>query len=361
MSTDVTSLDPCERRLQALAGGVAHELGNAMVGVIANAELLAAGLPPDSPEAAMIRDILEAGARAAALAQQMREYAANVYLELQPITVAELAREIVEAARARSSQLQIQIEDQVPPIAGDLSQLRRVLTNLVLNAEEARDGRPEEILLRVRFAPIDRGELLHDHLPASAPDKLVHIEVHDHGVGMSPETVPAIFDPFSTTKPARSGLGLAVVLGIVRAHRGGIRVQSAPGRGATFGIVFPPHEPRLVLVIDDEPLVRNGLRRILEQRGYAIIDAPDGSSGLALVDDHPEIGAVILDILMPDMSGLEVLEQIRARRPDLPVVVSSACSDVLTDVGDGFLVKPYGPRRVLELLQTLLAGPRRPR
>ena len=361
-----------DAQLRALAGGVAHELGNVLVGVLANAGMLVTGLDPSSAEAAMARDVLRSAERAADLAGEMRAYAGAARGELQAVTLEELAREVraqVEASLGRSTRLHYQLDGDVPPILGDAAQLRRMLANLLRNASEALDGKPGEVVMRARLAPVNRRELLHDHLPGNVSGSVVHIEVQDDGVGMTADHLRQIFDPFFTTKSTSRGLGLSAVLGIVRAHGGGIRVESAPARGTTFGLIFPPYQRPavpaspavappggLVLVVDDEPLVRRAVRRILQPKGFTIIDAADGPAGLELVDKHPELRAVILDVTMPGMSGLEVLEQIRARRPPLAVLMSSALTDLPAGIADGFLAKPYGPKALLALLRAAIAA-----
>jgi len=189
----------------------------------------------------------------------------------------------------------------------------------------------------------------------SAPaGSYVVIEVEDNGPGMDAETLRHVFEPFFSTKTRGHGLGLAAVLGIVRAHGGGIRVISSPGTGARFQILWPaavtapmratsqPVGSRTVLVIDDEDLVRDVVARMVEDLGYSAVTAADGKSGLDVVD-RQTVDAVLVDLTMPLMSGADVVAALREKRPDLPVVV---CSGFDRDgrgpvQADAYLPKPF--------------------
>jgi CheY-like chemotaxis protein len=191
----------------------------------------------------------------------------------------------------------------------------------------------------------------------------VLIEVADDGPGMNDETRRRVFEPFFTTKDTGNGLGLAAVLGIVRAHGGGLRVVSAPGEGTRMQVLWPaavtaplqavsvPSASQTVLVIDDEDLVRDVVARMVEELGYATVTARDGKDGLAMLEQH-QVDAVLVDLSLPQMSGADVVAAMRARRPDLPLIV---CSGYDRDgrgpvAADAFLPKPF---RIESLQRTL--------
>jgi len=208
-----------------------------------------------------------------------------------------------------------------------------------------------------------RGELVeHDGLATgddivlATTGSYVLLEVSDDGPGMSDETRRHVFEPFFTTKDHGHGIGLAAVLGIVRAHGGGLRLRTRLDFGATFQVLWPaaptvpgrsptpPPQPntRVVLVIDDEDLVRDVVARMIEDLGYGALTAADGATGLAMLEANP-IDAVLVDMTMPRMNGRDVIEQLRARRPNLPIIL---CSGFDRDGhgpvhADAYLPKPF--------------------
>jgi CheY-like chemotaxis protein len=190
-----------------------------------------------------------------------------------------------------------------------------------------------------------------DVLTATA-GSYIALEIADDGPGMTGETRRRIFEPFFTTKPTGHGLGLASVLGIVRAHEGGLRLTTAPGEGARFQLLWPstftppelaavspPSTGHTVLIIDDEDLVRDVVARMVEDLGYSAITATDGPSGLTIVDNL-RIDAVLVDLTMPQTTGAAVTA-LRARRPDLPIILCSAGRETRALRADAYLPKPF--------------------
>ncbi len=237
--------------------------------------------------------------------------------------------------------------------------------NLVINAAEAIGDRPGSVWVRTGLELIDEisghrftGESL-------GPGKYVYVEVQDTGCGIDTETQSRIFDPFFTTKFTGRGLGLAAVSGVVRGHRGAIRIRSAPGQGSTFRVLFPACEALqepvehnqlarnlrgcgLVLVIDDEASVRAVAESALRYYGYRVMTAKNGAEGVQLFQRSPaDFRAVILDLTMPVMGGEDALRLIKSIRPDIPVIASSGYSELEANgrFGErdlaGFLQKPY--------------------
>jgi CheY-like chemotaxis protein len=258
-------------------------------------------------------------------------------------------------------------------VEGDAAQLRQVVLNLLLNAAEAVGDEIGVITVRtslVRYEADGPGAAyLGEELRDGA---YVALEVTDTGCGMDEATRQRAFEPFFTTKFMGRGLGLAAVLGIVRGHHGGIRVESEPGRGTTVRVLLPPAagEPApaasgkgLVLYVDDEPQVRALGEAVLRQAGYDVLPAADGPEALELFRRcHADLAAVVLDLTMPGLGGAEVLRRMRAVNGRVPVLLTSGYSEqeAAAQAGDagptGFLSKPYAPRELLEKVRAVVGA-----
>lgn len=363
-SLDVTAWRQLERRmvdaqraesLGLLAGGLAHDFNNLLVAVIGNADIALRELAEGKSNRTAIENIRAAGLRAAELTEQLLAYAGRggagtTRVEPRPV-VEELLRILAPSIPA-----DVAVTVDIPPtlaVRGDPGQLRQVLLNLMTNARDALHGRAGEITVRARAEQLTGEPHPHDILTASAGSYVV-VEIEDDGPGMDDDTRRHVFEPFFTTKQTGHGLGLAAVLGIVRAHGGGVRVISSPGTGAKFQVLWPvagepaatEHRPatgeRTVLVIDDEALVRDVVARMVEDLGYAVLTAADGHTGLDIVEHQP-VDAVLVDLSMPQMSGTDVVSALRQRRPGLPVVVCSGYDRAGTGSAgaDAYLSKPF--------------------
>jgi len=366
--------------LGVLAGGIAHDFNNLLVAMLGNVELAQVELDSGSPVQRYLRDIATAAARGADLCRQMLAYSGKGRLVQELVDLNDLAREmagLIGVAISKNTQVEFRLTDMLPFVEGDATQLRQVVMNLVTNASEALGDQPGVVTIetgvvdwaRIDTEVIQAGENMR-------PGEYVYLEVADTGCGMDQSTLEHIFDPFYSTKFADRGLGLAAVLGIVRRHHGGLRVDSAPGKGSAFRVLLPPKlaavpqsaagEMRVeaagsgkVLIIDDEPQVRQLGAAMLGMAGYQALLAPDGESGLALFEKHAgEITVVLLDMAMPGMDGRETFERIRGIDPAVPVVLCSGygpdgSAEQFPD-GElaGFLAKPF---RMSELLAAVKA------
>jgi PAS domain S-box-containing protein len=370
VSIDVTATRALEERmveaqraesLGMLAGGLAHDFNNLLVAILGNADLALREIPPGAPGRTTLENIRLAGLRAAELTDQLLAYAgrgtvARTRVALRPL-VDELLR--LTAPSLAGVATRVEIADDLV-LSGDSSNVRQVVMNLVANARDALAGRAGTIAITARALHHD-GEASPDDILAARPGLYARIEISDDGPGIAPGVRHRIFEPFFTTKEAGHGLGLAAVLGIVRTHAGGLRVVSTAS-GTTFVVwwplatsaerdvvVAPP--TRTVLVIDDEDLVRDVVTRMIQDLGYGAVSAPDGASGLAMVDAQP-IDLVLVDMTMPRMSGADVIGALRAKHPAIPIVL---CSGYDRDgkgpaKADAYLPKPF---RIDALEQTL--------
>jgi len=371
--------------LGVLAGGIAHDFNNLLTGVLGYAELALLTLAPDAPAHAHLDQIRQAALRAADLAQQMLAYAGRGRLALQTIDLARLVMgmaRLLQAALSKHTVMRFEHAPRLPAIEGDPTQLRQVIMNLLTNAAEAIQAEGGVVTVRTSQVDAQPADLvspyLHEELPTGS---YVALEVADTGCGMDEATLATIFDPFFTTKFTGRGLGLAGVLGIVRSHRGTVQVTSQPGQGTTFRILLPctnqvvdpssevgPVPPPWVdhgtiLVVEDEPHIRNLTKTILEEAGFRVVLAHDGRHGLDEFRRHGQnLTAVILDLTMPQMNGEEVLRHLRQLRPDVRVIVMSGYSEFEMHqrfAGQrvaGFVQKPFGPAVLLATLQQALEG-----
>ncbi|MBX3158293.1 MAG: response regulator [Deltaproteobacteria bacterium] len=366
--------------LGLLAGGIAHDFNNLLVGVLTNADVALRKLGAGSPAAGSIEQIRVAAMRAAELCHQMLAYTGRGDVTVEVVDLDDIVRELAQLMRAsvhKSALVRTELAARLPRIAGDPTQLRQVVMNLITNASDALGGLPGSIAVSTGVRELTAEDLEGDCTKQRPPPgRYAHVEVTDTGCGMSPETIARMFDPFFTTKISGRGLGLAAVLGIVRSHRGAILVRSAPGKGTTCGVHLPVSEPlaaaapaaaavpvpvrdRAILVIDDEPIVLGAVREILELEGYAVTTAHGGHEGIELYRRRAtDFAGVLLDVTMPGLGGAEVVRELRMIRPDVRVILMSGYErtrPVLDEPAHGFLQKPFRSEDLLHAVAKLLA------
>jgi PAS domain S-box-containing protein len=359
---DMTSHRVLERRivdaqraesLGVLAGGLAHDFNNLLVAILGNADLALRELSPRDPGRGALDNIRQAGLRAAELIDQLLAYAGRGSVASTRVAVAALVDELVRiSAPTMPGNVSVRLAIARELAArGDASQIRQVLLNLVNNARDALGPRGGTIAIAGGVVQHD-GAIHPDDVLTAESGTYAAIDITDDGPGMSCETRRRIFEPFFTTKPTGHGLGLAAVVGIIRAHGGGLRLATAPGQGARFQILWPstftpaelPAVPvangQTVLVIDDEDLVRDVVARMIEDLGYAAITATDGPAGLAIVE-HVPIDAVLVDLTQPRMTGADVVTALRKCRPELPIILCSFDRNARSAPADAYLPKPF--------------------
>jgi signal transduction histidine kinase len=350
-----------------LAAGIAHDFNNLLTGILGYAQLLAQAL--DSPKDREMADaILRGGERAAELTRQLLAYSGKGMFRMQPVNLASLICEsegLIHASLSKKVQLQLQLAD-VPPIVADENQIRQVLINLVLNGAEAigADG-TGCVTIETGVGEIAAGAQFDVFADEVKPGRYAWFEVRDTGCGMDPVTISKIFEPFFTTKFLGRGLGLAAVAGIVRSHRGLLRVSSQPGQGSALRLYFPTQAGEtpasvqpLVLVVDDESVVRQMLKMTLERAGRAVAVAESGEEAVEILDrlrDRIEI-ALVDSKAAANAGGGDLITRLRELRPDLRIIVSSsftpaeAAEHFPTANVNGYLQKPW---RISELLAIL--------
>jgi CheY-like chemotaxis protein len=354
-----------------LAAGIAHDFNNLLTGIIGNAQLLhQVILSPDDRE--MADSIVRAGERAAELTRQLLTYSGKAMSHMQTTDLSALIRDserLIRASLPKKVQPELRL-NALPPIMADMNQIRQALLNLTLNAAEAIG--PDcsgHVVIETGTSRVDESEhfdVTPDHV---TPGRYAWLEVRDSGCGMEPDTVGKIFEPFFTTKFLGRGLGLAAVAGIVRSHKGMVRVRSTAGHGSSLRLYFPlgpedqadaipsASEP-FVLVVDDEPVVRQIVKVALERAGRRVLLADSGEAALEMLQGRaPQVELVLLDWKMPVMDGSETLLRLREIRPDLRVIVSSgfARSEAEERFGGsnvtGYLQKPYRMSQLVSLVE----------
>ena len=369
--------------LGVLAGGIAHDFNNLLTGVLGNASLARMDLPEESPIQLYLEQIETAATRAADLCRQMLAYSGKGRFVIQRLDLNKVIDEtakLLHVSISKKAVIKIDLAPGLPAVLGDATQLRQIIMNLVINASEAVGDRSGFIGVTTGLMRADRAYLQSTLLAPELPGgDYVFLEVSDNGGGMSPEVQHKIFEPFFTTKFTGRGLGLAAVLGIVRGHKGALKVFSEPGWGTTFKVLLPCAEgpadaiaasPQssaswrgegTVLVVDDEETVRVTTARMLEACGFETVLADNGRTGVERFRTEPgQIALVVLDLTMPHMDGEEAFKAIVETRPDARVLLMSGFNEQeaiarFTGKGlAGFIQKPFTLPALREKLQEIL-------
>jgi len=363
------------RRLEAvgqLAGAVAHDFNNILTVIGIHSEFLLAGLDPSDPHQTDAHEIREAATRASMLTKQLLAFSRRQVLEMTPVSLNDVVRDMTPMLRRLIGE-DIAVRTLLDPTVGivlsDAGQMQQVIMNLAVNA---RDAMPHGGTITITTGEVEVGDSGVCAAAAVTPGHYVMLAVSDTGCGMPEHVRARIFEPFFTTKPAGvgTGLGLATVFGIVRQSGGHIEVSSEPGEGSTFKIHLPLaagqvsevpgfEEPlgargaEMILLVEDEPNVRDATRRILTEHGYDVIEAGSGPEALAAADrlGH-DLALLLTDVVLPEAHGPWLVERIAARHPGARVLYMSGYTD--TDIerrglgrAANTLQKPFSSRALL--------------
>jgi PAS domain S-box-containing protein len=391
IDTDVTERKKLETQLLraqrmesigTLAGGVAHDLNNVLTPILLSFELLAAKATTEE-DRKLIEKTKASATHGAALVQQLLAFARGAdakRVRLDPAVALTDLESLIRQNLPPTIKLSVQITESPWAIQADVTQFNQVLINLCINA---RDAMPQGGRIEVVTKNVTVDAALASVNPGVRGGPFVRISVIDNGLGIAPPIIDKIFDPFFTTKAAGkgTGLGLSMVAGILKSHGGFVQVESEAGRGSTFHLFFPgiPEQkpakrdiaPALargegegILLIDDEPVVRETLQLLLQRAGYKIFPAGDGKSGIAEFDRRKdEISLVITDMMLPDQLGTEVVKALRRREPMLPIIgisgmMGSGNFDQLLKLNPAVecLAKPLTPAVLLAAVRRGLAA-----
>jgi PAS domain S-box-containing protein len=335
-----------------LAGGIAHDFNNLLTIINTNCELALDALPPGAEIRADIEEARQAGTRGAALTRQLLAFSRRQVLHPELIDLSVVVSGMEKMLRrvlGEDVTLECDLSTGLPHVRADLGQLEQVLMNLVLNS---RDAMPDGGRITISASPAQVDADMSRREAGLEAGSYVILTVADTGAGMDAATRDRIFEPFFTTKGVGkgTGLGLAMVYGVVKQSGGSIRVESEPGRGTSITIYFPvsaaledsgagyrgalptrdatPRGSETVLIVEDEGAVRDVVRRVLTAQGYTVLEAAGGAEALAVAARHPaRIHLVLSDVVMPNMNGRELVEQLRAVRPGLRVLFMSGYDD----------------------------------
>ncbi len=385
LAVDVSERKRAEERLRhaqklesvgLLAGGIAHDFNNLLTGVMGNASLLLDGAQPEQAE--MIKGIISSTERAAHLTRQLLAYSGKGQFVTRELDVSEAVNEtadLVQFSIPKSARLKLDLERRLPLVRMDPGQLQQILMNLVINAGEAiGEGHPGAITVTTSMADL-RAPFVDAIGEEIAAGRYACIDVSDTGSGIAPDKRAKIFDPFFTTKFIGRGLGLAAVAGIVRSQKGGIVLESEPGKGTTFRVYLPASGAgaeqaveaaaadgrATVMVVDDESAVRSFIGAVLRRKGYNVLTASDGQEALALCPPGGgRLDAAIVDIVMPNMSANELLPALRSRRPGVKILLTSGYSEMearrlcAAYPSATFIQKPYTAQQIAKAMADLL-------
>ena len=381
-----------EQRIDALgrfAGGIAHQFNNLLGGILTHVSVLRQDASM-GPAATQLDEIVAAARRGRDLTEELMRFTRSDPIRVQPTDAGTVLDSVAALARAllpEGAKIHVHAAPGLPPLAGDIDHLVHACTQIVLNARDAMRGRPDPRLsLTAALHTIaDKDSEWRDAPP---PGRYVRISISDTGRGMDAATVSRAFEPFFSTKPMHqaTGLGLATLLRVIRAHGGGVRAESEPGRGTTIHLLLPlsteqlpaplvppapaaPPPPSAVaapgatiLIVDDEAIVRNSLKRALTRFGYRVLEAGDGPTALtAMQTADPPVDLIILDLVLPG-GGAGIFELLKAVRPEVRVLISSGyspdaeASRGLAERVEGFLPKPYELGQLRTAVAQALAG-----
>jgi len=370
--------------LGVMAGSIAHDFNNLLMSMMGNTELALINLSEGSPARESIEKIKEVVQRAAELTKQMLAYSGRGKFVIENINLSGVVEDMAELLKVsieKNVTIKYQLDHNLPQVEADATQIRQVAMNLIINAADAIGEKPGVVTVTTGLMECD-SECLMDTVIGKEDlqtGMYVYLEVSDNGCGMDEKTLARIFDPFFTTKFTGRGLGLATVLGIVRGHKGALKVLSKPGEGTTFRVVLPKSDKHIeaspvankqaddwrgrgtILVVDDEVDILTITRMMLEGKGFSVLTASNGAAGVGLFRKHSdEITAVLLDMTMPNMNGEEAFREMKKIRSDVLAVLVSGYNEeeiIARFSGEsfaGFLHKPYGIPDLMNKLKEIL-------
>lgn len=377
MKTQIQEAQKMET-ITSLAGGIAHQFNNALVGITGNIELIKMDFPHDEKIDKYIAPMKASADRMAHLTEQLLAYARGGKYQPKKISLKDFIEEILPLIQCNiepAIRVEKDLSDDIADIKADQAQIQMVFSCLVANASEAIEG-PGLIKITTRNVQIE--ERFSTRHPDLKSGSYVYIEIEDDGKGMDDETKNRIFEPFFTTKFHGRGLGMAAVYGIIRNHDGWISVDSVIGKGTVVRIYLPAVETRIeemrhpkpgfvkgtgtILVVEDEEMVMDVSRAMLGKLGYHVLEALTGEEAVNIAKTFDgDIDFAILDVVLPDMGGAEVYSNLIGTRPNLKVIICSGypiddgpTQEILYAGAQDFIQKPFSLTTLSEKLKKVL-------
>jgi PAS domain S-box-containing protein len=360
-----------------LSGGIAHDINNLLTPILGLSEILAQNPNLPEKESRMLDQMTNAACRARDLIGQLLAFSRKQVLKVEPFDLNQTLNEyysLIRRTLRENIKFTVHKADDLKPVLADQGQIEQVLMNLVVNAA---DAMPEggSLTIKTAMMALDKAQIpTHSDI---VPGNYAMLGVHDTGQGMNTEPLSHIFEPFYSTKGDEgTGLGLETVYGIVKQHKGTIRVQSEPDQGTTFKVFLPVTEQSLqagkkqetgaelegtetILVVEDNDLVRITVCAILEQGNYQVVETENGTEALECVKRGCRPDLLLTDVIMPDINGKIVYSRIKEQIPSLKVLYMSGYTDDIIaqqdtlDAGVHFIQKPFGARAVLEKIRAI--------
>lgn len=370
--------------LGVLAGGIAHDFNNILMAILGHADIARFEMPYGSSARSSLDEIVNASRRAADLCRQMLAYSGKGNFIIESIDLGVIIEDMVQLLKTsinKKALLNLNLEKNLPTIRGDATQMRQIVMNLVVNASEAIGDLSGVITISTGAMECDKAYLKETYLDADlTPGLYVYLEVSDTGCGMDEETKARLFEPFFTTKFTGRGLGMSAALGIVKGHKGALKVYSELNKGTTFKLLFPVSDSGArakaktedaasdwsgdgaILLADDEETIRALGKQMLERIGYSVVTAADGREAVEAFENDPgSFKAVILDLTMPHMGGEEAFREVRRIDRDAIVILTSgyAESEIVNRFSgkglSGFIQKPFNLSTLTKKLNELLS------
>jgi len=363
-----------------LANGVAHDFNNLLTAIRCQTETILAyeQISPGTKE--MLQQVIHATQRANNLTRQLLAFSRRTPMQLATVEINALIGNLSSLLKrliAENVQLSLELQQPLPPVCADPSMIEQVIVNLAVNA---RDAMPRGGKLTLGTTIIHIAEENIQHHAGGRLGEFIALQVSDTGSGIAPDVLPRIFEPFFTTKEVGkgTGLGLATASGIVQQHDGWIEVESAIGRGTTFTLFLPARRDLVVpaaqtteqpgviptghetlLLVEDDPQLRRLIRATLEKFGYQVADAGSGAETMALWEQRGnDFHLAMVDLILPEgVNGLELVEQLRARRPGLKAILMSGYGEQIPDLtakalpGVRLLSKPFDPQSLARIVR----------